>query len=108
MVDPGVPDPPEDASGRARRYPSTIGGVFYLVVLAVTLVGLGVAGAGAWRQGVSWIGSGLCFAAAVRVVLRGEDAGMLAVRRKLTDAVLLGGVGAALIFLAQSIPDQPG
>jgi hypothetical protein len=30
------------------------------------------------------------------------------VRHKALDAVILAGLGAALIFLAGSIPDQPG
>jgi hypothetical protein len=33
---------------------------------------------------------------------------MLAVRSRLFDAVLLGGLGGALFFLAQTIPNQPG
>jgi hypothetical protein len=41
------------------------------------------------------------------VVLSPRDAGMLAVRHKALDVVLLAGLGAALIFLASSIPDQP-
>ncbi len=91
-----------------RRYPSTIGGMFYLVVLAVAVVSLGVVIGGSWRTGIRWIGGALIFAAGVRVVLKGRDAGMLAVRSKWIDAVMLSGVGAALIFLAGSIPDQPG
>ena len=46
-------------------------------------------------------------AAALRPVLPQRDAGMLAVRHKALDVVLLAGLGAALIFLASSIPDQP-
>jgi hypothetical protein len=41
-------------------------------------------------------------------VLRRRDAGMLAVRHKLLDAVVLLVLGGSLIFLAGSIPDQPG
>lgn len=91
-----------------RRYPSTIGGAFYLLVLAVAVVAVGVVVAGAWRTGIRWFGGALVLAAAVRLALRAQDAGMLAVRSKGIDATLLVGVGAALIFLASSIPDQPG
>jgi hypothetical protein len=42
------------------------------------------------------------------LVLAPGDAGMLAVRHKALDMALLAGLGAALIFLATSIPDQPG
>lgn len=91
-----------------RTYPSTIGGAFYLLVLAVTIAGLAVVAFGSWRLGVRLIGVSLLFAAAVRLVLRSRDAGMLAVRNKYLDAVLLTGLGGLLIFLATSIPDQPG
>lgn len=106
LVDGSLPD---DGQGEPeRRYPSTIGGAFYLLVLAVTAVGLGIALYAEWRTGVQVMGGALVFAALIRLLLRARDAGMLAVRHKLLDAVLLGGLGAALIFLAGSIPDQPG
>ena len=54
------------------------------------------------------MGGALVFAALVRLVLRARDAGMLAVRHKVLDAVILLVLGGLLIFLAGSIPDQPG
>jgi hypothetical protein len=33
---------------------------------------------------------------------------MLAVRNRFFDALLLGGVGAAIFFLVTTIPNQPG
>ncbi|WP_372729417.1 DUF3017 domain-containing protein [Nocardioides sp.] len=89
-----------------RRYPSTIGGLFYLLVLAGTFIGIAVVTWGQWRHGVRWIGGSLIAAAGVRLVLRARDAGMLAVRHRVVDAVLLGGVGAVLFFLASTIPNQ--
>ena len=91
-----------------RRYPSTIGGAFYLLVLAVVGVGLGLVVLAEWRTGVRVIGGALLLAALVRLLLRARDAGMLAVRHKLLDAFVLVALGSALIFLAGSIPDQPG
>lgn len=91
-----------------RRYPSTIGGAFYLVVLAVAAVAVGIVVVGSWRTGIRWLGGALLVAAAVRLALKSRDAGMLAVRSKGVDALLLSVVGAALVFLASSIPDQPG
>ena len=91
-----------------RRYPSTIGGAFYLLVLAVTAVGVGIVIYGAWRTGIRVMGGALVFAAGVRLLLSGRDAGMLAVRHKALDAAILVVLGAALIILAGSIPDQPG
>ena len=91
-----------------RRYPSTIGGAFYLVVLAVVAISLGVVTSGEWRLGVRWFGGALLFAALVRAVLPAKEAGMLAVRKRWWDCFLLVATGVALILLAISIPDQPG
>lgn len=105
----GVPaeNAPEERSVTDLRRPSTAGGIIYLCVLAVALFGVGLAATGAWRAGVTWLAGALLAAAAARVVLRTEDAGMLEVRRKWVDAGILTFLGAALIFLAVTIPDQP-
>jgi hypothetical protein len=105
---PVDPLPDEEASDpEPRRHPSTIGGLFYLVVLAVTGVGIVISWTGDWRLGVKWIGAALVLGAVVRLVLPRRDAGMLAVRNRVVDAVMLSGVGAAVIFLSESIPNQP-
>jgi len=91
-----------------RRYPSTIGGAFYIGVLLVTLGGLVVVATGDWRAGIRIMGGALIAASVARLLLSPRDAGMLAVRNKALDMALLAGLGAALIFLATSIPDQPG
>lgn len=104
LVDGEVPHDEDDE----RRYPSTIGGAFYLVVLVVVGVALGIVAFGQWRTGIRLMGGSLIFAALVRLALRARDAGMLAVRHKLLDAAILIALGALLIFLAGSIPDQPG
>jgi hypothetical protein len=117
--DPPVPSPDEiadelDAAAEEqhdeedRRHPSTIGGAFYLLVLATGALGIAIVWSGDWRLGIRCLASGLCFAALLRLVLPARDAGMLAVRNRLFDAILLGGLGAALFFLAATIPDQPG
>ncbi|WP_162799217.1 DUF3017 domain-containing protein [Nocardioides sp. 616] len=97
-----APEPIEE-----RTYPSTIGGAFYLGVLAVVAVALTVTVLGSWRTGIRIFGGVLVVAAAVRLLLGPRDAGMLAVRNKGMDAVLLTVVGAAFVVLASSIPDQP-
>jgi len=104
LVDGDHPEewPPE------RRYPSTIGGAFYICVLALTLAGLAVVTSGEWRVGIRMVGGALIAASVVRLLLSPRDAGMLAVPHKALDMALLAGLGAALIFLATSIPDQPG
>ena len=108
MNDEQEPVPAEPAGDDGgRRYPSTIGGAFYLVVLAIVAIGIGVVTTGNWRVGIRWFGGALLFAALVRAVLPAKDAGMLAVRRRWWDCLLLAGTGTALIVLAGSIPDQP-
>jgi len=102
------PAPPPDADpGEGRRYPSTIGGMIYLAVLVVTAVGIGIVATGEWRVGIRWVAGGLIFAALVRLVLPAREAGMLAVRHRVEDCVMLAGVGALLVFLASTIPNQP-
>lgn len=102
-------DSPEDlVESDERRYPSTIGGALYIVVLIVTAVGIWIVSSGDWRVGIRWVAGALIGAAVLRLVLPRRDAGMLAVRHRIVDIVLLGGVGGALIFLANTIPNQPG
>jgi hypothetical protein len=90
-----------------RRYPSTIGGAFYLGVLALAAIGIALVWAGDWRIGIQCLAAGLCFAAVMRLVLPVKDAGMLAVRNRLLDATLLAGAGIAIFFLLTTIPNQP-
>jgi multisubunit Na+/H+ antiporter MnhB subunit len=89
------------------RRPQTLGGVVYLSVLAASLVGLGIVFAGAWRTGLAWIGVGLLVAAFTRMVLSERGAGMLRVRRKWTDVLMLTIAGVGLIVLTIAVPNQP-
>ena len=92
----------------AFRRPQTFGGVVYIAVVAMALIGLGITAAGPWRTGVSWIGTGLLVAAVARLVLTERGAGMLRVRRKWSDVLMLSVAGIALIVLAVIVPNQPG
>ena len=95
--------------GEPHRVPSTFGGMVYLVVVAASVVGLGIVALGPWRRGVALIGLALVLGAIMRTVLRERDAGMLRVRRsRWVDVLMLGGVGTALMVLASVIPDQAG
>lgn len=91
---------------RNRRYPSTLGGLVYLGIVATTVVGLVLVALGPWRRGVALVGFALVFAAAMRLVIREDDAGMLRVRSRWFDVTVLAGVGISLIALATNIPDQ--
>jgi hypothetical protein len=107
-LEPPLDDvPPESAEPQGRRYPSTIGGAFYLLVLLGSAVGLWLVSQGHWRAGVKAIAGALVFAAVVRLVIPAQQAGMLAVRRRTVDVVILVVIGVALWFLSTSIPNQP-
>jgi Protein of unknown function (DUF3017) len=93
----------------ARRIPSTVGGLVYLLVVAASGIGLLVVAFGPWRNGVGIIGVALIVGALCRFVLSDNNAGMLRVRRnRWVDVLMLGGVGVALLVLASVIPNQPG
>ncbi|GAA5147970.1 hypothetical protein GCM10023340_21180 [Nocardioides marinquilinus] len=98
-----TPDPPE----QPRRYPSTVGGAFYLCVLITAGVAIGIVTTGDWRAGLRVLSAGLVAAGVLRLLLPQRDAGMLAVRHRLVDTTLLIGVAVAFYLLAGSIPDQP-
>lgn len=91
-----------------RKYPSTIGGALYLLVLIAMAVGIGITWAAHdWRLGIRVVAGALAAAAALRLVLPQQDAGMLAVRPRLVDVLLVGTVAGVLFFLVANIPDQP-
>ena len=91
-----------------RRYPSTVGGALYILVLIAMGVGIGITWRGHdWRLGIRIVAGALAAASALRLVLPQRDAGMLAVRPRLVDVVMVGAVSAALFVLAENIPDQP-
>ena len=111
-TDDGTPGPgplpePEPELEPARLFPSTIGGLLYLLALAAVVAGVALTFLDGWRTGVRWMGGGLVFAAACRLLLPSRQAGMLAVRHRLIDVVMVAGVGGMLIFLATWIPNQP-
>ena len=96
---------PDD--GPLKR-PQTLGGVVYLCVLAAAMVGLVIVLAGPWRTGLSWIGAGLLVASVTRLVLSDRRAGMLRVRRKWSDVLMLTVAGVGLVVLAVVVPNPPG
>lgn len=99
--EPGPPPPP--AAPEGRRYPSTLGGLCYLILLAVAAVAVLVSAFDDWRLGVRMLAGVLGAAALLRLVLPQRDAGMLAVRHRSIDVALLLGVAVALFLLVGSI-----
>ena len=110
---PGEDGPPhEDGHDEVfaeapRRFPATIGGAFYLSILAVAGTALFITYRHDWRLGIQILGGSLLAAALIRLVLANRDAGMLAVRNRFIDVSLLTGAGIVLIVLATTLPDMP-
>jgi hypothetical protein len=97
------PEPPPP-----RRHPSTIGGGLYIVVVVAMCTGLAMIwSTGDWRFGIRVVAGALATAAVLRLILPERDAGMLAVRHRITDVTIVGSIAIALFILASSIPDQP-
>jgi hypothetical protein len=107
LAEAGLPEEPE-LDEEPRRYPSTIGGAFYISILVAAGTALVVAARSDWRLGVQILGGAVLVAALLRLVLATRDAGMLAVRHRAFDVFLLTSAGVALVVLASSIPNQPG
>jgi len=93
-------------SAEPRRYPSTIGGLVYLAALAACIAGLVIVTRGHWRLGISWIASALIGSAVARLLLPASQAGMLEVRRRYVDVLLLAGFGVVMLVLIASIGER--
>jgi len=89
-----------------RRYPSTIGGMVYLVALGASIAGTVIVTRGHWRTGIVWIACALLGAAVGRLVLPKSQAGMLEVRRRALDVFILSGLGVTLLLLVASIKSR--
>lgn len=88
------------------KKPSTTGGIVFLIVVALVLVGLGMAASGAWRPGVTVMGASFGLAFIARLVLPDERAGMLRIRRRLVDLATIALCGVGMIILATVIPNR--
>lgn len=91
----------------SRWFPETMGGVLYLMVLLAAVVAVVVVWFSDWRIGIRIFAGALFAAAAFRLALPSDSAGMLGVRSRGVDVLMQAGVAALLVFLAGSIPDQP-
>lgn len=75
-----------------------------LLVLAVVTAGLVLVVLHQWRLGSAVVGLALSLAAALRLVLPTERAGLLAVRSRPVDAAVLVVLGFLVVGLANTIP----
>ena len=73
-------------------------------VLAVVALGLAVVALVDWRAGALLVGLGLVAAAGLRLSLSPRRAGLLVVRSRRFDAVVLIALGFATVALALAVP----
>lgn len=74
-----------------------------LTVAAIFLVALVLVAAGFWRRGAFLIGVGVGVAAALRLVLPEDRAGLLVVRTRSLDFATMTTISAVMIFTAWTI-----
>jgi hypothetical protein len=71
----------------------------------VGLTGLVVLTFNDWRKGVLIFAAGVLLAGVLRAVLNDDAAGLLRVRGRMFDVMLLLGVGAAVLLLGLIVPN---
>ena len=76
-----------------------------LLVMGVAAAGLATAATGRWRLGVLLVGASMVAAAVLRLVLPARTAGLLVVRGRLLDALMMLGLGLATMVLVLAVPD---
>jgi hypothetical protein len=79
-----------------RQWPILLVGLIFMTAFALV-------GANFWRRGALLIGIGVGVAAALRLVLRDERAGLLVVRSKGTDFMTTAIVAGAMVYIAWTI-----
>ncbi len=104
---PQQPEPPQQPQQPVRptRGPNEI--PLGAVLLAV-LIGLALVGQDHWRRGLLLAGVGLLGAAVLRLVLPARLSGLLVVRGRLFDVVVLAVLGVSVLVLSLSVPLPPG
>ncbi|OBK72788.1 DUF3017 domain-containing protein [Mycobacterium sp. 1274761.0] len=78
------------------QWPILLVGVFFVAAFILVI-------AGYWRRGALVIGIGVAAAAALRIALTDERAGLLAVRSKGIDFVTTATVSATVLYIAWTI-----
>jgi hypothetical protein len=78
-----------------------------LIVLGGAVTGLGIVGLDGFRPGCTLLGASVLFAAFARAVLPIRRVGLLVVRSRPFDVLVLAAMGAALVVLAAVVPGPP-
>ena len=107
VTTPAEPAPDAEPPPPPPTPPPTVCGTVFVVIVGIVTVGLGLVVWGAWRTGIVWMGVAMLVGALTRAVLSERAAGMLRVRRRWSDTLLLTVAGVGLIILAVLVPDQP-
>ncbi|GAA1389170.1 DUF3017 domain-containing protein [Luteococcus peritonei] len=89
---------------RARAGSATLNQWPLALVLAALLVALGITATGHWRRGAFAIGCSVLLGGILRAVLPNRVAGLLVVRTRLFDSLLLLGVAATMLLLTFVVP----
>ncbi len=83
---------------------TVVGSQWPIIVVGVIFVGaFGLVVADYWRRGSLLLGIGVGLAAALRLVLSDDRAGLLVVRGRIRDFTTMALVSAAVIYVASTI-----
>jgi hypothetical protein len=85
-----------------RRHP-VLAHMPFGLVMAVVLLGLLRILMYHWREGTVLIGAALILAAALRALLRDDQAGLIAIRGRGVDVLTYGGFGVCVMAVALTI-----
>jgi hypothetical protein len=88
----------------SRLLPRSVGSGLYLVALMGVAGSLVLVAIGAWRWGVGGVGVVFLLTAVARVFVSEAHVGMLQVRSKTIDVLMLTLLGCFLIALAITVP----
>ncbi|RLK60883.1 MULTISPECIES: DUF3017 domain-containing protein [Actinokineospora] len=91
-----------DGPQRGGKHPALVH-LPFAMVMAVVVLGLVRIIQFSWREGTVWIGLALLLAAGLRVLLRDEQAGLVAIRGRAVDVLLYGLFGVMVIAVALTI-----
>ncbi|MBD0020360.1 DUF3017 domain-containing protein [Gordonia pseudamarae] len=104
---PGEDQPGEDQPGEDQPRVSLLRAVLvelpYVLVLLAALIAAIFVTFDRWRRGVFVLGSALLLGSLFRALLPSQRAGLLQVRGRLFDSVLMASAGVAILWLATSI-----
>ncbi|MGH3498217.1 MAG: DUF3017 domain-containing protein [Nocardioidaceae bacterium] len=79
----------------------------YLLVLAALVVALVLVSLGSWRLGLGVAGASVIVACVARGVIPERMAGLLRIRRRASDMVMMAVIGVGLVVLAFIVPTRP-